>query len=41
VGVGLRWILPIGPVRFDLGVNPDPEEGEDTYVLHFSLGTAY
>lgn len=41
VGVGLRYVLPIGPVRLDLGLNPDPGEGESSYVLHFSLGTAY
>ena len=41
VGAGLRYVLPIGPVRLDLGVNPDPEGGESSFVLHFSLGTAY
>ncbi len=38
VGAGLRYLLPIGPVRLDLGVNPDPGEGEDEMVLHFSVG---
>lgn len=41
VGVGLRYLLPIGPVRLDFGVNPDPKADEDSFVLHFSLGTAY
>lgn len=41
VGAGLRWLLPIGPVRLDLGVNPDPEPGEDDYRLHFSVGSAF
>jgi outer membrane protein assembly factor BamA len=48
VGVGLRYLLPIGPVRLDLALNPDPEEDdpatldvdeeEDDLVLHFSVG---
>jgi outer membrane protein insertion porin family len=37
-GVGLRYLLPIGPVRLDLGINPDPEDDEDEMVLHFSVG---
>jgi outer membrane protein assembly complex protein YaeT len=38
VGAGLRYMLPIGPVRLDLGVNPNPRDDEDDYVLHFSVG---
>ena len=38
VGVGLRYLLPIGPLRLDLAANPDPDDEEDEYVLHFSVG---
>jgi outer membrane protein assembly complex protein YaeT len=38
VGVGLRYLLPIGPVRLDLAANPDPGDDEDDLVLHFSVG---
>lgn len=44
LGVGLRYQLPIGPVRLDLGWNPntqtDPftQNEDDEYVLHFSVG---
>jgi outer membrane protein assembly complex protein YaeT len=41
VGLGVRYLLPIGPVRLDLGINPDPRDGEDDYVLHFSVGFPY
>ncbi len=41
LGIGLRYVLPVGPVRVDLGYNPAPEEGEDDFVLHFSLGMAF
>jgi outer membrane protein insertion porin family len=39
-GIGLRYQLPIGPVRFDLGWNPDADDAndEDEFVLHFSVG---
>jgi outer membrane protein assembly factor BamA len=39
-GVGVRYQLPIGPVRFDVGWNPDADDDndEDEFVLHFSVG---
>ena len=41
VGVGLRYSLPIGPLRIDLGYNPAAREQEDDFALHFSVGHAY
>ncbi len=41
VGAGLRYKLPIGPVRLDYGVNPDPHEDEDFGAFHFSFGFAF
>jgi outer membrane protein assembly complex protein YaeT len=41
IGVGVRYLLPIGPLRVDLGYNPDRDPGEDEYVVHFSLGMAF
>ncbi|MGI8480914.1 MAG: BamA/OMP85 family outer membrane protein [Chthoniobacterales bacterium] len=41
VGAGLRYKLPIGPVRIDYGVNPNPREGEDIGAFHFSFGFAF
>lgn len=38
VGTGLRYLLPIGPVRLDLAFNPTAREDEDEFVLHFSVG---
>jgi len=47
LGVGLRYLLPVGPVRIDFGLNPDPKDifaggtrvgKEDEYALHFSVG---
>ncbi|MEY2558526.1 MAG: outer membrane protein insertion porin family [Verrucomicrobiota bacterium] len=41
VGVGLRYKLPIGPVRLDYGYNPDRHAGEDIGAFHFSFGFAF
>jgi outer membrane protein insertion porin family len=41
IGVGLRYKLPIGPLRLDYGYNPDQRAGEDPGALHFSFGFAF
>ena len=43
IGVGLQYLLPVGPIRVDVAYNPDPEEiwHEDSWVFHFSLGMAF
>lgn len=41
VGLGVRYVLPIGPLRLDFGLNPDPEPDEDDWALHFSIGLAF
>ena len=41
VGGGLRYKLPVGPIRLDYGVNPDPREFEDFGAFHFSFGFAF
>jgi outer membrane protein assembly complex protein YaeT len=41
IGVGLRYKLPVGPIRLDYGVNPDPRDGEDFGAFHFSFGFAF
>jgi outer membrane protein insertion porin family len=38
VGAGIRLALPVGPLRLDVGINPDRRPGEDTYVIHLSVG---
>ncbi len=40
VGTGLRYLLPIGPLRLDGAWNTNPGPGEDSFVLHFSVGMA-
>ncbi|HMG03983.1 MAG TPA: outer membrane protein assembly factor BamA [Chthoniobacterales bacterium] len=41
IGLGLRYKLPIGPVRLDYGYNPDQRPGEDVGAFHFSFGFAF
>jgi outer membrane protein insertion porin family len=41
IGLGLRYALPVGPVRLDAGWNPDPEEDEDDYAIHLSVGLSF
>jgi outer membrane protein insertion porin family len=41
IGVGLRYKLPIGPVRIDYGYNPDKRADEDMGAFSFSFGFAF
>jgi outer membrane protein assembly factor BamA len=41
VGAGLRYALPIGPLRLDYGLNPSPRADEDRGAFHFSFGFAF
>jgi outer membrane protein insertion porin family len=41
VGAGLRYRLPVGPLRLDYGVNPNPKKDEERGAFHFSFGFAF
>jgi outer membrane protein insertion porin family len=41
LGVGLRYALPVGPIRLDYGINPDRREDEEFGAFHFSFGVAF
>lgn len=41
VGLGLRYLFPIGPVRLDVAWNPGRREGEDRYVANLSVGIPF
>ena len=41
VGLGIRYKLPIGPIRLDYGVNPDRRADEDFGAFNFSFGFAF
>ncbi|MDC0662188.1 autotransporter assembly complex protein TamA [Marinobacter sp. SS21] len=37
VGMGVRWVSPVGPLRFDIAKGLDPEFGGE-WRVHFSMG---
>jgi outer membrane protein assembly factor BamA len=41
IGLGLRYALPVGPVRLDVGFNPDRKPNEDWGAVHLSFGFAF
>ena len=41
IGLGIRYNLPIGPLRVDYGVNPDPRPHEHDGAFQFSFGLAF
>ncbi len=41
VGVGIRWLSPLGPIRIDWGYNLNPEEDEKQSVWDFTAGTQF
>ena len=41
IGAGLLYKLPVGPIRLDYGVNPNPRPDEDFGAFHFSFGFAF
>ena len=49
VGPGLRYLTPIGPIRFDIGYQLNPIEGllvngepqKRRFRVHFSIGQAF
>jgi outer membrane protein assembly factor BamA len=40
-GIGLRYMTPIGPISFDLGINLNKRPHEDRFAWFFSIGSAF
>ncbi len=40
-GLGIRWLSPIGPLRFELGFPVSPKEDEANSVFDFSIGNFF
>ncbi len=41
VGAGLRYMTPIGPLRFEYGYNPDQQPNEPQGTFHVAFGFAF
>ncbi|MBZ5487878.1 outer membrane protein assembly factor [Halomonas aquamarina] len=37
-GVGVRWVSPVGPIRFDVA---HPFDNDDAFRIHFSIGPEF
>jgi outer membrane protein insertion porin family len=37
-GAGIRWLSPLGPMRFEYGYNLDPKNGEPSAKFDFTIG---
>jgi translocation and assembly module TamA len=37
-GLGVRWISPVGPIRFDVA---HPFDNDDAYRIHFAIGPEF
>jgi outer membrane protein insertion porin family len=40
-GYGVRWLSPLGPLRFEWGYNLDPRDDERKSVFEFSIGSFF
>ena len=40
-GFGIRWISPLGPLRFEWGLPFDPRDHEDSLVFEFTIGNFF
>ncbi|MCD6581710.1 MAG: outer membrane protein assembly factor BamA [Desulfuromusa sp.] len=41
VGAGIRWLSPLGPLRFEWGYNLSPRDDEKQSVFEFTIGRAF
>ena len=41
IGLGLRYALPVGPIRLDVGINPSPRPYEAWGATNLSFGFAF
>ena len=41
VGIGIRWLSPMGPIRIYWGYNLDPEPDEKQSVWDFAMGAQF
>jgi outer membrane protein insertion porin family len=40
-GTGIRWMSPIGPLRFEWGYNLNRQSGEPSSLFEFAIGPSF
>jgi translocation and assembly module TamA len=41
IGAGLRYLTPVGPIRLDVAVPLQPEDGDPDVAIYVGLGQAF
>ena len=41
IGIGFNWVSPFGPIRLDLAKALLKQDGDDTKLFSFNVGTAF
>ncbi len=41
IGIGVNWVSPFGPFRLDLAKALLKQEGDDTKLFSFNVGTSF
>jgi translocation and assembly module TamA len=41
IGAGLRYLTPVGPIRLDIAVPLQPEEGDPSWAVYVGLGQTF
>ena len=41
IGIGVNWVSPFGPLRIDLAKALLKQEGDDTKLFSFNVGTQF
>jgi len=41
IGIGVNWVSPFGPLRIDLAKAILKEEGDETKLFSFNVGTQF
>lgn len=41
VGFGIRWRSPLAPIRIEFGLPLDKEDGDKSFITHFSFGAPF
>jgi translocation and assembly module TamA len=41
IGAGVRYLTPVGPIRLDVAVPLQPDEGDPSWAVYVGLGQAF